>query len=139
MKIFMMTMVLVGMTASGAYAFGGKKEKGGNGEFRKILKQLDLSDEQKEKLKSMREESKDKSKPNKGEMKELHTKLQAAFTSNASDSELITLHTQIKELRMKHMDRKFNRMIGIRSVLNETQRKKFFELHQQMRKGKRGH
>ena len=87
---------------------------------------------------SRRKENKGKYKTNKGEGKKLHSELQEAFKSNASDSTLTDLHNKIKTVRNTRMDRKFNKMMSIRSVLNETQRKNFFELHQEMKKGRRG-
>ena len=140
MKNSMIMVLLLAFTTSGAFAFGGggKKGKGGKGQFKQILKQLELTDEQKDKLKSIRKENKDKYRMTKGEMKELHEKLEDGFSSNSSESELQGLHTKIKEIRIKKMDKRFNRMMSIRSVLNETQRKRFFELHKSMRKNKRG-
>src|SRR5690606_17484552 len=117
-------------------AFGGGNKGGEKKHFKKIMQQLDLSDEQKTKLKSFKEENKG-DKPKKGELKELNEKLQTGFLNNASDSELKDIHNQIKALKTSRMDKRFNHMMNIKSVLNDVQRKKFFELKEQMRSNRK--
>jgi protein CpxP len=125
---------------TGVLAFGGnKKAKGKQGNFKQVMAQLKLSEDQKDKLKVMRSENRDKSKMSKGEMKDLHMKLEVGFSGQETESELRSLHQKIKTIRMAKMDKRFERMMRIRSVLNSTQRKKFFELHKNMRKNRKGH
>ncbi|NQY99683.1 MAG: Spy/CpxP family protein refolding chaperone [Bdellovibrionales bacterium] len=124
MVFFLMTPAPV------AYAQpGGKK-----GVMRKVLKELNLSDEQKSSLKEMR-------KANKGQMKELRQQkkaarleLKEAMGSDASESKLRALHTKLQELRKETATKRFENLLKIRKVLTPKQRKKFVEL----RASKRG-
>lgn len=136
-KLIIITL-LSSLIVGQAYAFGGGKGGGKKGGFGKILKQLDLTEEQEAKLKTLRKAKKEDRGKNKGEMKELHEKMKAAFINGKNDSEVQALHTQIKAMKMEKMDKRFQHMMDIRSVLTPDQRKKFFELQHSMRGHKKG-
>lgn len=143
MNKLMISSFLMLLLTSHAYAFGGGKQKGQHGErgFAKILKQLDLSDDQKQKLKEFRKEKKEDRKSHKGDMKAMHEKMKQAFISGKSEAELKTLHNEIKAQKIEKMDKRFEHMMKIRSVLTQEQRAKFFELQHSMRgkhRGKKG-
>lgn len=120
------------MNLNMAFAKGDKK-----GFMKEVLSQLNLTEEQKTKLKELRKDKKPK-KSDHGEIKKLREELQAKYASNASESELKSIHNKIKELRNSKIDNRFERMTKIRSVLTLEQRKKFQELMQQKRQSRKG-
>ncbi len=96
--------------------------------FKKVMKQLDLSNEQIDKLKEFRKSNKGNNKEIRSQMKNLHEELKTKFIANASDDELKAVHTKIKALKSKMADLKFSKMLGLKSILTEEQRVKFMEL-----------
>lgn len=108
-----------------------------DGGFRKILKELNLTQEQKDKLKTMRKANKVDHKKVRAEMKANREKMKAAFTSDASADELKKLHETIKKFKMDKMDQRFNKMLEIRSVLTKEQRVKFQELQEKNQSNRR--
>lgn len=136
-KLALMMMVTL-FALNTAYAKSERKGKGKG--FGKIFKELGLSDEQKEKIKSFRLEGK-KSKANHKESKEkikaLREKMKASFASSASESELKALHTELTGLRSQQNNERFEKMLKIRSVLTPEQRVKFQELKGNKREGKK--
>jgi Spy/CpxP family protein refolding chaperone len=142
MKNLIGTLLLVFLLSADASAFGfGKKgrsdELGRGGKMGKLLKQLDLSKEQKEKIKEHRESNKGNKKELRSQLKEAKSKMQTAFQSNASEGELRSLHSELKSLKTRMADARFEKMLFLRSVLTPEQRAKLEELKSQ-RKGKRG-
>lgn len=138
MKNLMMPLILllgVFLNPIASMAREGKDHGG----MKEIMKQLDLTDEQKEKLKSLREENKKMEKGDKGEIKELWKQMEEKFGTSASESELRTLHDKMKSLRTQKADNRFNRLMKIRNILTVEQRKKFQELRKKDHRGGRRH
>ena len=133
-KIGILLLSLFLITEVGAFGRGEK----GHGGMRKILKQLELTEEQKVKLKNHRESHKDNKKELRGKMKDARQRMKSAFTSNSSDSELRSLHSEIKALKSQIADTRFEKMLFIRSVLTTEQRVKFQELKEEKRKNRKG-
>ncbi len=116
----------------------GKGKGGGEGkEMARALKQLNLSEEQKKKLKEMRKANKEKKFESQGELKKLREEMKTKFASDAPESELKAIHAKIKSLRDQKAEARFQKMLTIRSVLTVEQRKKFQELQMGKRKGKK--
>ena len=142
MKFFMQSFILSAVLltssipgfSSEAFARDGKRKGGGMG---KILKQLDLSEDQKEQLKTIRKDNKKMGKADKGKIKELWGQMKSKFGSDASESEVRALHEQIKNLKMEKMEKRFSRIMKIRTILTVEQRKKFQSLRDERKKGKR--
>lgn len=143
MKSFAVLFLAVAFMAPNVWAES--KEKGSRGEgrggFGKILKQLELTDDQKEALKASRKahkaENKDSKTNSREELKGLRNELKAKFASDASESELRSLHTKIKTLRSAKAEKRFGKMMNIRKILTVEQRKKFQELQGQRKGSKR--
>jgi Spy/CpxP family protein refolding chaperone len=113
-------------------AKGHRKGKG-------IWKQLDLSKEQKSKLKEIRKSSKD-------EMKELREKKKAAskafhtaLKNNASDDELRKLHNNMSSIKNQLHEKRFEKMLKSRAILTDAQKSKFAELRVKHWEKKRKH
>ena len=104
-----------------------KDKKGGKGMgMMQMLKELDLSKEQKEKMKALRSEAPKKS--NRDEIKALKEQLQQKFASNAKDAELKALNDKIIDAESNQRKSMYERVLKIRSILTPEQRKKFLKL-----------
>ena len=132
-KIGILLMCLFLVANVNAYGRGGK----GHGGMKKILKQLELTKEQQEKLKTHREKNKDHNKNLRTKMQDARQKMKIAFTSNSSDGELRSLHSEIKALKNQKADARFEKMLFIRSILTAEQRVKFQQLKEERREKKR--
>ncbi|MFT6630551.1 MAG: protein CpxP [Bacteriovoracaceae bacterium] len=133
-----LSMILLGtLIAPTAFAEGRKGGKGEGKGFSKILKQLDLSDDQKVKLKELRKAKKSAGKSDHGELKKLREEMKSKFASSASESEIRALHNKIKTMRHAKGDERFSRVMEIRNILTVEQRKQFQSL-QEERRGKKG-
>ncbi len=107
--------------------FGERKGKHG------MLKELNLSKEQFAKLKVYREAEKakkDERKPLKEKIKSLRKDIKKGFISNISDEKMLEIHREISANRAKLEEIRFSKMITMKNVLNEEQRKKFMELEE---------
>ena len=126
------------LTVSMAHADPGHHGHGmgkghGHGEFRHILQQLDLSDDQKAQLKKARQDVGTQMKNLRSQMKDLRKQMFDAMKTNADDAKLTSYHNQIKEVHSKLADMRFQKMIAVRKILNDSQRAKYFELMSQRR------
>ncbi|GEM_PF-1981471 len=111
---------------------GGKKGKGG------MFKELNLTKEQYSKLKEYKETKKknrEEMKALKGKVKALKEEVKQGFLKNISDEKLLAIHKEITEVRAKLESLRFSKMITMKNILNEEQRKKFIE-HESKRKDK---
>ncbi|APJ04806.1 Spy/CpxP family protein refolding chaperone [Silvanigrella aquatica] len=103
----------------------------------KQFEKLGLNPEQKEKIKKIIED-------NSSEMKKMHKdiseKMKAfreAYSDNKkTDEDLKIIHSEIEKNHGEIIAQHFNMMLKIRPILNEEQRKKFFE---NMKKGMKNH
>lgn len=91
----------------------------------KMVKELDLSAEQKEKLKTERQKNQTTMKALRDSQKAAREKLRAGFQSNASNEELKNLHKEVQTSMTALMDARFNNMLSIREILTPEQRAKF--------------
>lgn len=102
-----------------------------------MFKDLNLSEEQVAQLKEYR--SKDKAKREqkkalKASMEESRNKIKQGFLTGVSDDKLISLHKEVSEKRAQLEEMRFSKMITMKNILNEEQRKKFIEHKEQRRK-----
>ncbi len=107
---------------------GRRRRKGG---MKQIFQQLDLSTEQQERIKAIRQESKQNNSSLRQEMKQAQEKMRKLMVSDTSDSELRKQHEQIQSLKQKLGNQRFETMLKIRQVLTPEQRTKMAELKQQ--------
>lgn len=126
MKVSIMTLIMI----FSSLAYGRSQTAPRAVGMMKILQQLDLTDEQKAKVKELRTKKKDKGqgKANVEEVRKLREELKEKYASDASDSEVRKIHDKIDSLRSSKSDVRFERMMELRSILTVEQRKKLQEL-----------
>ena len=101
----------------------------------KILDQLNLTEDQKKKIESLRKSQKDEAKKTREAQKSAHEALQSAMSDPAkTEEELKKLHDAVVEANLKMMNDRFNNLLATRALLTEDQKKKFAELHKNMPK-----
>lgn len=125
----LMTLILLGFLIS-PLALGGKgelKERRGGGHFKKVIEELNLSEEQVKKIKEHRKENKGKLKPLREEAKSLREELQKAFVNGASDGEMNSLNSRLQEVRGKLQEHRYSKMVFFKNILNKEQREKWNE------------
>jgi len=121
--LFLVSILLVGTANLQA-----RPKRGEGGPGKEILEKLDLTKEQKEKQKSIREETRSKMKALHEKARELQEKITQAFMNNASEEEVRGLHKQRQALHQEMGDLKFEKKLSILRTLTPEQRKKFLEL-----------
>lgn len=116
-------------------AFARKRGRhGDDGEGRhKIFKELDLSADQKVKLKEIRSSKKEKMRSLKDEKRASKKAFKEALQSGSSDSELRKLHKKMLSSHQNFKTQRFEAMLETRAILNDEQKKKFNELKSKMR------
>jgi periplasmic protein CpxP/Spy len=132
MKLMTKTMILTSFfMASTAVADRWHRERG---HLKKVLRQLDLSDEQRATIKKSRKTNKEDFDKQRQQMRAAEEAFHKGMRDmNLSDSELRNLHKSFVEQRMNHMKSKFEKMMIIRSVLTPVQKQKFVELNKNYR------
>jgi Spy/CpxP family protein refolding chaperone len=110
------------------FAFSNSYSREGKGEMRKILQQLDLSEEQRSQLKEVRKDRPKQGQGDRQKMKELRGLMKAKFASDASEADLRNLHTQLKTMKVEKQEKRFNSLMKIRNILTLEQRVRFQEL-----------
>lgn len=109
--------------------------------MRGIFKELNLTADQKEKLKKLREESKAGHKDERKKMRSEAKAFKDKMAGNASDDELRKEFAKAQEKRAEMAKSRFEHMLKVRAILTPEQRKKFAELAEKKmknHKGKRG-
>lgn len=134
----LLIITLVTLLTLPAFADKGEGKRGkGKGKFAQILKEMNLTEEQLEKIKAHRKENKGKMKPLREEAKTLREELGKAFVNGASDGEINSLNSRLQQNRSKMSDMKISKMIFFKNLLNAEQRKIWHEKKKSW-KGKRG-
>jgi Spy/CpxP family protein refolding chaperone len=129
-------IILIGLLAltCAMSSFAATDDKGKRGNhFKKMITELNLSNEQIEKFKEFRKSLKGKRKPIRTEVKVLRNEMKSAFISNASDSKLLELHKKLVSARSKMSEMKFSRMLVLKNILDKDQKQKFMELKKSRR------
>ncbi len=98
-------------------------EGGRSGFFRKI-RELDLTAEQKSKLKEIRKKYRDQNKQLRAEARSARDKLVEVAQTSAPASELQTLFTAVQEKHQAASKQAFTEAMEIREILTPDQRKK---------------
>jgi protein CpxP len=117
-----------------ALARGEGKGGEGKGKFMKFMKELNLSEEQMNKLKEHRKSNKDKPRANKGEMKTFLDEMTKAFINGASDGEIKAINEKMQQARQQMNERRLEKMIFFKNLLTKEQRQKFMD----RKKGSKG-
>ena len=111
-----------------------KKPKGEKVE--RLLQQLDLTIEQRQKIEAIQEESNTKTEALEALHQEMHSqyqKMESLLASNASTEQLRQQHQQLEKLHQQLDNNRFETMLRIREVLTSEQRAKIAELMEQNR------
>ncbi len=133
-KISLPFMALLLMCLSGpAYSFGDKHGEGKGGKFREVLKQLDLTQEQIDTLKEHRKANKTKERPDWKKTKQLKEDIKIAFINGASDEQIKDLNSKLQAEQEKMKEARFSKMIFMKNLLNQEQRKKFMDMKKDRR------
>lgn len=102
-----------------------------------VFKELNLSQEQKKKLKDIKKAGKESTKELRQSHRKLRQQLQEAMRSETSDEDLRKLNRELRQAEAELKDLKFEKILKIRAILNKEQREKFHEL--KAKKMKRSH
>lgn len=128
------TYTTVGLTKEHGKGFGG-------GHFGANFKELNLTADQKAKLKKLREESKKEKNEDSAKMKEEGKAFREKMAGTASDDELRKDFEKLQSKRAEMGKERFEHMLKVRAILTPEQRKKFadaMEKKMKQHKGKRG-
>ena len=127
--------------AVGSNAEARRGERGGKGSMhKKVMKELNLTVEQKEKIAIIRGEERKARKAKREQRKELKESMHQAIV-NFNESEMRKAHNQLEELRANHNNKRFENLIKLLKILTPEQRKEFAELNKKYkdrRNGRRG-
>ncbi|MEN0059486.1 MAG: Spy/CpxP family protein refolding chaperone [Bdellovibrio sp.] len=138
MRLFLKTFILVGAFAlasgnAGARSEGRSFHKGDDmvpmeGHFTlEKMKKLNLSEEQTEKLKKIREAHKEDIQKHREEMKDVKKAFKKSIRSNASKEEIQKAFDTMIEKKGQLARMRLNNLLEAREVLTEEQRAKLFE------------
>jgi Spy/CpxP family protein refolding chaperone len=116
-------------SVSNLYA-SGNKGKGGM----KMYQDLNLTDEQVSKLKAFKKNQQEKREKIKSSCKTKHEKMKELFIQGKPDSELQTMHEEIKSGCRPKGDIRFERMLFLKNLLDQKQRKIFIQNKNEYRK-----
>lgn len=108
----------------------------GKGEFAQKMKaELNLSDEQLEKIKDIRQSNKGKPQEMRAQMKAAREDLEASLGNpKVSNSDLLTKFNKLETLKSEMSRNRFETMLSIRAQLDEKQIAKFHELQKAKKK-----
>ena len=110
---------------------GFKMGRPGKRGMAKMFQELNLSTDQQERIKAIRQESKENNSSLRQEMRQAREEMGKLMASDTSDSELKQQHEKIQSLKQQLGTQRFETMLKIRQVLTPEQRTKMAELKQQ--------
>lgn len=131
-KVLALVPLLFALGFSNAHARPGHH---GGPKMHKLMKELDLTAEQKEKIKAERDKRKTEMKAAREKAKAAREKLREAFKANAPADQLRTLKNEAQAAQTAMADARFEGMLALREMLTPEQRTKFNEF-QEKRHGK---
>lgn len=100
----------------------------------KMIKELNLTEDQIQKLKDHHAKVKGTMKPLYKEKRALKEQIQNAFIEGKSDEEIKKIHQKMIEFKNKKMDFKLNKLLFLKSILTKEQREQFIELKKKRKK-----
>lgn len=103
------------------------------------MRDLDLTDEQRSKIKEIRQAGRESTKSSRERMKAAREAFQSEMESGGSSSSLQSKHEAMINARAEFARARFNQMLQVREVLTPEQRKKFKGMGRFGGQGKRGH
>ncbi len=115
---------------------GGGENRGARGQL-KLMEQLNLTSDQKQKLQSIHSQYKDRISQRKQVVRQASQELKNLMTGNASTDEIRAKHKQVQNLRQQLEEVSFESMLAMRDVLTPDQRNQFAQLMEQRRANSR--
>lgn len=114
----------------------GMKDRG----QRRIMEQLNLSEEQTQELASIRQKYQPQIEPLMEQMRANRQEMQQMMTGNASPSDIRSKHQEISQIRQQLDNLRFESLLEMRQVLTPEQRQEFAQLMEERRetRGPRG-
>jgi Spy/CpxP family protein refolding chaperone len=97
------------------------------------LKDLNLSPQQLQDIKSVRDRFKTQLTQQRQDLKQAQQKLRQLMAGDASESDIRAQYQTVKDLRQKLADTQFNSTLAMRSILTPEQRQKFANRMQNQR------
>lgn len=126
MKKFILTLATTALCLSVSSAYANKGHE--YGKMREdIMKELKLTPQQKTKMDSIREATKDKFQSLRDHMKTAHEKMKAAMKAD-NDADIRAAHQEMQSVMDEMSAAHFDAMMERRKVLNADQRKKMASL-----------
>ena len=116
---------LMGLTHSSLSLAKAKEGGGGRGPLAEALKGLNLTEEQKTKIKEIRKSSKEASKEARDSLKDGHKALKDLMTGDGKKEEILSKFDSLQTLRSKMARSRFEMRRAVRDVLTPEQRKSF--------------
>lgn len=122
-KQWILNLLLVGALAlPAAEALARKREGGQRGG---MMKELNLTAEQKQKMQELRSGDREKMQNKRKEMQAARDALDAAMKGNASEKEIWGKFDDLQKVQAKFAKERFEKVMEIRSLLTPEQRAKF--------------
>ena len=103
----------------------------------KLMEQLNLSQDQKQKLQAIHSQNKDEISQRKQAVRQATRELRDLMAGNASADEIRAKHQQVQDLRQQLEKVSFESMLAMREVLTPAQRSQFAQLMEQGKKNPR--
>jgi Spy/CpxP family protein refolding chaperone len=97
----------------------------------RLMEQLNLTPEQSEQIKAIKEQSKTEAQAQMEQMQTSRQEMRSLFASDASTEQLRQQHQQVEQLHQQLGINRFETMLRIREVLTSEQRVKIAELMEQ--------
>ena len=107
---------------------------------KKMMKELDLTAEQKIKIKAIKDEERKDTEARREQRKGLEESMSQAIIG-LNESEMRKAHDQLEQMRTAHSNKRFESLVKLLKILTPEQRKEFAQLHKKHkdhRKGRRG-
>ena len=136
LMVFGVIFFMLSVSHGGSFGFDKGNKMGPSGHRGEILRKLNLSEEQIEAVRVLRTEIGPKRKALRQDGRTIHEEMKAAMSGDADESTLKSIHERKKANRNASADLRFHRLLGIRKILNNDQRKEFLK---HMGEKKRGH
>ena len=139
MKTLMLCVLSCGLIGFGMTegAQAGGKGKDRAHEHQEILKRLNLTKEQKEKLEKIRSSAQTQMKALREKKRATRKKMKDAFSTETSKDELKKIHGEMQAIKAQLSSARFERMMAIREILNPDQRKEFHKVKSERWKKRR--
>lgn len=122
--LFLLAVVVLASAFSHAEG-GEKQQKYRGGPVEKLAEELNLSKEQKAKIKDIHEKSREQRKAIHDKIKVAHDELNKIIKSDASDNDVKAKFNDLQTIKMELEASRFENILATRAILTKEQREKF--------------